>query len=54
MATSVLCQQPLSNAINNNLSKGIFPDDSGFGVFIVNYEHLPHLFLVFLLLTLNK
>ena len=27
MAASVLCQ-PLSNAINNSLSKGIFPDDA--------------------------
>ena len=26
IAASVLCQ-PLSNAINNSLSKGIFPDD---------------------------
>ena len=25
-----------------------------FGVFIVNSEHMSHLFLVFLLLTLNK
>ena len=25
-----------------------------FGVFIVNFEHTSHLFLVFLLLTLNK
>ena len=25
-----------------------------FGVFIVNYEHILHPFLVFLLLTLNK
>ena len=25
-----------------------------FGVFIVNFEHISHLFLVFLLLTLNK
>ena len=24
------------------------------GVFIVNFEHISHLFLVFLLLTLNK
>ena len=24
------------------------------GVFIINFEHLSHLFLVFLLLTLNK
>ena len=24
------------------------------GVFIVNFEHIAHLFLVFLLLTLNK
>ena len=24
------------------------------GAFIVNFEHIPHLFLVFLLLTLNK
>ena len=24
------------------------------GVFIVNFEHIPHLVLVFLLLTLNK
>ena len=24
------------------------------GVFIVNFEHIPHLFLVLLLLTLNK
>ena len=28
-AASVLCQ-PLPNAINNSLSKGIFPDDHGF------------------------
>ena len=27
MAASVLCQ-PLSNAINNSLSNGIFPDDA--------------------------
>ena len=26
MAVNILCQ-PLSNAINNSLSKGIFPDD---------------------------
>ena len=25
-----------------------------FGVFIVNFEHISHLFLVFLLLTLNR
>ena len=25
-----------------------------FGVFIVNYEHISHFVLVFLLLTLNK
>ena len=24
------------------------------GVFIVNFDHIPHLFLVFLLLSLNK
>ena len=27
---------------------------TSFGVFIVNFEHISHLFLVFLLLTLNK
>ena len=25
-----------------------------YGVLIVNYEHIPHLFLLFLLLPLNK
>ena len=30
------------------------PERHRFGVFIVNFEHISHLFLVFLLLTLNK
>ena len=30
------------------------PERRRSGVFIVNFEHISHLFLVFLLLTLNK
>ena len=36
---------------NNNKNQ---PSLTSFLFFIVNFEHIPHLFLVFLLLTLNK
>ena len=35
----------------NNKDTGVFIKDTG--VFIVNFEHISHLVLVFLLLTLN-
>ena len=32
----------------------VIMDSCRYGVFIVNFEHISYLFLVFLLLTLNK
>ena len=40
-----------SKSITETLEKG---ERRRSGVFIVNFEHVSHLFLVFLLLTLNK
>ena len=36
----------------NNKDTGVFIKDTG--VFIVNFEHISHLVLVFLLLTLSR
>ena len=45
-----------SNFIKMRLQQRYFPVNIGCcsGVFIVNFEHISHLFLVFLLLTLSK
>ena len=43
-----------SKSTISTLEDGVLEDVQSSGVLIVNFEHMPHLFLVFLLQTLNK
>ena len=43
-----------SKSTISTLEDGVLEDVQSSGVFIVNFEHMPHLFLVFLLQALNK
>ena len=44
-----------SKLTTEKLEKGVtHVDEDHFDVFIVNFEHISHLFLMVLLLTLNK